>query len=45
MRKQNETPSCVRGGHYNDARIDSIRIYASGWNYQSMVSEAYLVAE
>ena len=27
------------------ARIDSIRIYASGWNYQSMVSEAYLVAE
>ena len=26
-------------------RIDSIRIYASGWNYQSMVSEAYLVAE
>jgi hypothetical protein len=27
------------------ARIDSIRIYASGWNYQSMASEAYLVAE
>ncbi len=27
------------------ARIDSIRIYASGWNYQSMVSEAFLVAE
>lgn len=27
------------------ARIDSIRIYASGWNYQSMVSEVYLVAE
>jgi len=27
------------------ARIDSIRIYASGWNYQTMVSEAYLVAE
>lgn len=27
------------------ARIDSIRFYASGWNYQSMVSEAYLVAE
>jgi hypothetical protein len=27
------------------ARIDSIRIYASGWNYQSMVSEVYLAAE
>jgi hypothetical protein len=27
------------------ARIDSIRIYASGWNYQSMVSEVILVAE
>ena len=27
------------------AHIDSIRIYASGWNYQSMVSEVYLVAE
>lgn len=27
------------------ARIDSIRIYASGWNYQSMVSEVYLEAE
>lgn len=27
------------------ARIDSIRIYASGWNYQSMASEVYLVAE
>jgi hypothetical protein len=27
------------------ARIDSIRIYASGWNYQSMVSEVYMVAE
>jgi hypothetical protein len=27
------------------ARIDSIRIYASGWNYQSMVSEVYLFAE
>jgi hypothetical protein len=27
------------------ARINSIRIYASGWNYQSMVSEVYLVAE
>lgn len=26
------------------ARIESIRIYASGWNYQSMVSEAYLLA-
>lgn len=27
------------------ARIDSVRIYASGWNYQSMVSEVYLLAE
>jgi hypothetical protein len=27
------------------ARIDSIRIYSSGWNYQSMVSEVFLVAE
>jgi len=27
------------------ARIDSVRIYASGWNYQSMVSEVYLVAQ
>ncbi len=27
------------------ARIDSIRVYASGWNYQSMVSEVFLVAE
>ncbi len=27
------------------ARIDSIRIYASGWNYQSMVSEVFLLAE
>ena len=27
------------------ARINSVRIYASGWNYQSMVSEVYLVAK
>ncbi|MFZ1768860.1 MAG: hypothetical protein WAU00_06670 [Caldilinea sp.] len=27
------------------ARIDSVRIYASGWNYQSMISEVFLVAE
>jgi len=27
------------------ARIDSIRVYSSGWNYQSMVSEVFLVAE
>lgn len=27
------------------ARINTVRIYASGWNYQSMVSEVYLVAE
>jgi hypothetical protein len=27
------------------ARINSVRIYASGWNYQSMVSEAYLLVE
>jgi hypothetical protein len=27
------------------ARINSVRIYASGWNYQSMVSELYLFVE
>lgn len=27
------------------ARINSIRIYASGWNYRSMVSEVYLLAQ
>jgi hypothetical protein len=27
------------------ARVNSVRIYASGWNYQSMVSEAYLLVE
>ena len=27
------------------ARINSVRIYASGWNYQSMVSEVYMLAE
>lgn len=27
------------------AHIDAVRIYASGWNYQSMVSEVFLVAE
>ncbi len=27
------------------ARINSVRIYASGWNYQSMVSEVYLAAQ
>ncbi len=27
------------------ARINSIRIYASGWNYQGMVSEVYLFAQ
>ncbi len=27
------------------ARINSVRIYASGWNYQSMVSEVYLTVE
>jgi hypothetical protein len=27
------------------ARINSIRIYASGWNYRSMVSEVYLIAQ
>jgi hypothetical protein len=27
------------------ARINSVRIYASGWNYQSMVSEVYLIAQ
>ena len=27
------------------ARINNVRIYASGWNYQSMVSEVYLVVK
>lgn len=27
------------------ARIDRVRVYASGWNYQSMVSEVLLTAE
>jgi hypothetical protein len=27
------------------ARLNSVRIYASGWNYQSMVSEVYLTVE
>ena len=27
------------------ARINSIRIYASGWNYRSMVSEVYLIGQ
>ena len=27
------------------ARINSVRIYASGWNYQSIVSEVYLLVE
>lgn len=27
------------------ARLNSVRIYASGWNYQSMVSEVYLAVE
>lgn len=27
------------------SRINSVRIYASGWNYQSMVSQVYLYAE
>lgn len=27
------------------SRINSIRIYASGWNYQSLVGEVYLYAE
>ncbi len=27
------------------SRINSIRIYASGWNYQSMVSQVYLYAD
>jgi hypothetical protein len=32
-------------GDTRPAHINSIRIYASGWNYQSMVSEVYLFAE
>jgi len=27
------------------SRINSIRVYASGWNYQSMVSQVYLYAD
>jgi hypothetical protein len=27
------------------SRINSIRVYASGWNYESQVSEVYLYAE
>ena len=33
------------GRRIRPARIHSIRIYASGWNYQSMVSEVGLIAE
>ncbi|MGQ9517595.1 MAG: hypothetical protein ACUVWB_06565 [Anaerolineae bacterium] len=32
-------------GDLRPARIYSIRIYASGWNFQSMVSEVSLIAE
>jgi len=32
-------------GETRPARINSIRIYASGWNYQSMVSEVFMFAE
>jgi hypothetical protein len=32
-------------GDIRPARIHSIRIYASGWNFQSMVSEVGLIAE
>jgi hypothetical protein len=32
-------------GDLRPARIHSIRIYASGWNFQSMVSEVGLIAE
>ena len=32
-------------GDVRPARIHSIRIYASGWNFQSMVSEVGLIAE
>ena len=32
-------------GDIRPARIHSIRIYSSGWNYQSMVSEVGLIAE
>ena len=32
-------------GDIRPARIHSIRLYASGWNYQSMMSEVGLIAE
>jgi hypothetical protein len=33
------------GDNARPARVNSVRIYASGWNYQSMVSEVYLTVE
>jgi hypothetical protein len=35
----------LEGQGTRPARINSIRIYASGWNYRSMVSEVYLIAQ
>jgi len=41
-----ESDNLVRAwGDIRPARIHSIRIYASGWNFQSMVSEVGLIAE
>lgn len=42
------TPNLIAlldSGGTRPSRINSIRIYASGWNYQSMVSQVYLYAE
>lgn len=41
-----ESPNLLTAlGDLRPARIHSIRIYASGWNFQSMVSEVSLIAE
>ncbi len=41
-----ESPNLLTAlGDLRPARIHSIRIYASGWNFQSMVSEVGLIAE
>lgn len=41
-----ESPNLLTAlGDLKPARIHSIRIYASGWNFQSMVAEVGLIAE
>jgi hypothetical protein len=40
-----QSPNLMEALDTRPAHINSIRIYASGWNYQSMVSEVYLLAE